>query len=114
MEKKTIIIGFTGSVASVKADLILSEFIKNYKVIAIFSSKSEYFVNREELTKKYKDSVTLIWESSIELDVKQCEEWAKEADVILIAPASANTMSKLVSGIYDTHIVTPLSNNRLL
>eukprot|EP00826_Nyctotherus_ovalis_P059922 TRINITY_DN8375_c0_g1_i2.p1 TRINITY_DN8375_c0_g1~~TRINITY_DN8375_c0_g1_i2.p1 ORF type:complete len:217 (+),score=35.19 TRINITY_DN8375_c0_g1_i2:98-748(+) len=103
-KKKTILIAFTGSVASVRADQILSAFLKDFKVTVLFSKHAETFVNRLDIAEKYKDSAILVWESSVELDVKTCIEWAKTADALLISPASANTLAKLISGLCDTPI----------
>lgn len=100
--KKTIILGVTGSIAAYKACEITSLL------------KKEGFDVRVVLTKEAKEFVTaltlqtLSQNKVVEDMFEPLEEWdplhtslARRADLVLIAPATANVIAKLASGICD-------------
>ena len=100
--KKTIIIGVTGSIAAYKACEITSLL------------KKEGFDIHVLLTKEAKEFVTVITlqtlsQNKVVADMFESpEEWdpvhtslAQQADLILIAPATANIIAKLAAGICD-------------
>ena len=111
-----VIIAFTGSVAAVRAEKILALFTKSFKVIAIFSKSAEEFVNKENLIKIYKENgkVYFSWEAMEEIDYGKCAKWINDAAALLVAPVSANSLSKFMLGISDTILVRILGSCILL
>ncbi|KAJ3874841.1 flavoprotein [Lentinula edodes] len=96
----------TGSVASVKAPLIVEELLKHEKV------KIEVVATQPSLTFFNVDNVTKTggrvwvdqdeWKSDYKIgDPILHIELRRWADVVLVAPCSANTLSKIAHGICD-------------
>ncbi|EPQ51087.1 flavo protein [Gloeophyllum trabeum ATCC 11539] len=102
----------TGSVASIKAPLIVSELLRyeNVKVEVVSTKSSLAFFDAGEIEK----AGSRVWTDE--------DEWAggfrigdpilhielrRWADVVLIAPCSANTLSKIAHGLCD-NLVTSL------
>jgi len=101
-DKKTIILGVTGSIAAYKACELTGLF------------KKAGFDVRVILTKEAKEFVTVVTlqtlsQNKVITDMFDIpDEWnpvhtslAQAADLILIAPATANVIAKLASGICD-------------
>ena len=101
-KKKTILLGVTGSIAAYKACDIISLL------------KKEGFDVKVLLTKEAKEFVTALTmqtlsQNKIITDMFELpDEWnpvhtslAKEADLVMIAPATANIIAKIASGICD-------------
>lgn len=106
---KNILVVATGSVAVIKTkkliDLLSSDF--NIRVIA-----SDYvqqnFVDVDKLNIEKEDKNL----SSFPLHIEE----SKWADLIVVAPASANTLSKFNAGIADNHVLSTLiaARNKIL
>lgn len=102
----------TGSVASVKAPLIVKELLKydKVKVQVASTSPSLAFFKREDI----EDGDTRVWTDKDEWPMSfkigdpilhiELRRWA---DVVLVAPCSANTLSKIANGSCD-NLVTSL------
>jgi phosphopantothenoylcysteine decarboxylase/phosphopantothenate--cysteine ligase len=99
---KTVILGVTGSIAAYKACEILSLFRKEaIDTRVILTKEAQAFVTR--LT------FQTLSQNSVVTDMFECpEEWnprhvslAEKASLVLIAPATANIIGKLASGICD-------------
>jgi len=103
----------TGSVASVKAPLIVGELLKysNVKVQVASTNNSLTFFDRGRVTQY---GGVQVW-----TDEDEWQAWSKVgdpilhielrrwADVVLIAPCDANTLSKIANGMCD-NLVTSL------
>ncbi|EJC98833.1 flavo protein [Fomitiporia mediterranea MF3/22] len=96
----------TGSVASVKAPLIVSELLKyeNVRVEVIATDASLTFFDQEEIL----DAGLRVWTDEDEWkdgykigDPILHIELRRWADVVLIAPCSANTLAKMAGGLCD-------------
>ena len=102
IKEKTIILGITGSIAAYKAcDLIRHFKKKRYNVICITTKEAEQFITPLTLetlsgNRVYRDMFRKPQEHEV-IHVSL----AKRADLILIAPATANIIGKLASGICD-------------
>ena len=101
-DTKTIILGVTGSIAAYKACELTSLFKKEgFNVRVLLTKEGKEFVTALTLQTLSKNKVIMdMFESP--------EEWnpihtslAQSADLILIAPATANIIAKLASGICD-------------
>ncbi|KAI0792865.1 flavoprotein [Abortiporus biennis] len=102
----------TGSVASIKAPLIVSELLsyRNVKVEVVATKASMTFFSPHDVRK----AGSCVWTDE--------DEWTKDykigdpilhielrrwADIVLVAPCSANTLSKIANGSCD-NLVTSL------
>lgn len=107
MKGKKIVIGITGSIAAYKIPLLVRLFKKEGAEVQIVMTPSACdFVTpltlstlsqRPVWTQAF-DPVSGDWNSHVELG-----HWA---DVMLIAPASANTLAKMVNGLVDNILLT--------
>jgi len=100
--KKNIVLGVTGSIAAYKAADIASQLTKRgYSVTVVLTSDAQEFVTPLTLQVLSKNPVvTGLYDEK--------ESWrpghiglADEADLILLAPATANLIAKLAHGLAD-------------
>ena len=99
---KRIIIGITSSIAAYKAAFLVRELVKsNAEVQVIMTKDATAFVTPLTLSTLSKRPVYIDffkpengeWTNHVELGL-----WA---DIMLIAPATANTLAKMATGICD-------------
>ncbi len=103
VNKKHILLGVTGSIAAYKsADLVRRLLDCGYDVSVVMTKEAEYFITpltleslsgKKVLTGRFEDWVKDGQMSHITL--------AQSADAILIAPATANIIAKLATGLAD-------------
>ena len=115
MEKenyKNLLVGITGSVAAVRFDQIIQQFysLHKFNIKAIITDKAKIFL--EKLISDYKE-IEKKYECEIYFDNDEFElykknenrvlhiELRKWADLVLLAPLSANTLAKITNGICD-------------
>lgn len=99
---KTIILGVSGSIAAYKAADLTSQLVKrNHTVFAVLTENAAQFVGPMTFQTLSKNPVT----SGV---FDERESWrpthidlADRADLLLIAPATANIIAKLAHGIAD-------------
>ncbi|MBM3252175.1 MAG: hypothetical protein FJZ11_05300 [Candidatus Omnitrophica bacterium] len=100
---KNIILGVTGSIAAYKScDIIRQLKEKNFSVTVIMTKDAEEFITALTLqtlsgNKVYRDLFELVAD---EYSVEHVS-LAQKADLILVAPATANIIGKVASGICD-------------
>ncbi len=99
---KNIILGVTGSIAAFKAVAMVSD-LKNqgYDITVIMTKSSQNFVNPLTFRTLSQNKVVtdlFIDESAYE---PQHISIAQKADLVVIAPATANIIGKIASGIAD-------------
>jgi phosphopantothenoylcysteine decarboxylase len=102
VKSKTIILGVTGSIAAYKAAEIASQLVKQkFSVHVILTSDATHFVTPLTLkTLTRNPVVTSLYDE--ELGGRPTHiELADMADLLLIAPATANILAKLAHGIAD-------------
>ena len=105
LNKKTIILGITGSIAAYRAAGICSKLVKlGAEVYPVMSPNALYFIN--PLTFSALSSKKTIVEQYINEEKIQHISLSHSVDLIIIAPATANTISKLACGICDNFLTT--------
>lgn len=97
---KKIVLGITGSIAAYKAPLLVRQFIKaGAEVKVVMTLAASDFVSKLTLATLSRNEVLI--------DLFKEETWANHvqlgrwADVMLIAPLSCNTLSKMANGACD-------------
>lgn len=99
---KTIVLGVTGSIAAFKAAEIASFFTgQGFRVEVIMTKEATEFIGAmtfRNLT--HRPIVTTMWDLASEFSVRHVA-LAEAADVLLIAPATANIIAKMANGIAD-------------
>ena len=106
---KTVVLGVTGSIAAYKIASLASMLVKKQvNVHVIMTQNATNFINPitfETLT-GHKCLVDT-FDRNFEFQVEHVS-LAKQADVVMIAPASANVIGKLAHGIADDMLTTTL------
>ncbi|TSA54249.1 MAG: bifunctional phosphopantothenoylcysteine decarboxylase/phosphopantothenate--cysteine ligase CoaBC [Dehalococcoidia bacterium] len=99
---KTIVLGVTGSIAAYKAAELASRFTKEgFRVDVIMTESAQQFI--APLTFRNitgRPVVTTMWDLASEFSVEHVA-LAEAADVVLIAPATANIIAKIACGMAD-------------
>jgi phosphopantothenoylcysteine decarboxylase/phosphopantothenate--cysteine ligase len=106
MHGKRIILGVTGSIAAYKTAFLIRLFIKaGAEVKVVMTDSAKEFItpltlsvlSKNEVINASHDSLTGKWNNHVELG-----SWG---DAFVIAPASANTIAKMATGIADSHLL---------
>ncbi len=99
LEGKCIVLGITGSLAAVECVKLIRELQRRgARVIAVMSENAEKIIG--------KAAIEFVAELAGEGDHVKLFGKDGIADVMLIAPATANTISKVACGIADSEITT--------
>lgn len=107
MNAKRIVLGVSGSISAYKAADLVNELTKSgYEVDVLMTQSSQAFITPLTLQALSKRKV----HTSV-MDEEQPEkinhiELAKQADLFIVAPATANTIAKLSHGMADDLIST--------
>ncbi len=107
LSKKTVILGVTGGIASYKIASLASSLKKSgCDVHVLMTKNATQFISPltfETLTGN--KCITDTFDRDFDFDVKHIS-LAEKADLIMIAPATANIISKLAHGICDDMLTT--------
>ena len=109
LKGKTVLLGVTGSIAAYKIAILASMLVKQgVKVHVLMTRNAANFINPitfESLTgnKCLVDTFDRNFEFSVEHVAL-----AKQADVVMVAPASANVIGKIAHGIADDMLTTTI------
>ena len=104
---KHVLLGITGSIAAYKAAYIVRMLVKEgAEVKVLMTAAAKQFItpltmatlSRNPILTEFFDPENGQWNSHVSLGM-----WA---DVFLIAPASANTLAKMASGVADNLLLT--------
>ena len=107
LKGKTIVLGITGCIAAYKSCEIVSRLKKegaNVKVI-MTQHAMEFVQPLSFETLSGNRVITDLFDRDFEFDVKHVS-LAKEADLFVIAPATANVIGKLANGLADDMLTT--------
>ena len=100
LKNKTIVLGVTGSIAAYKIPNLARMLIKlGADVQVLMTANAENFINSytfETLTKN--KCLVDTFDRNFQYSVEHVA-LAKKADVVMIAPASANVIGKIANGI---------------
>jgi phosphopantothenoylcysteine decarboxylase/phosphopantothenate--cysteine ligase, prokaryotic len=106
---KTVILGVTGGIAAYKTASLASMLVKlNCNVHVIMTANALNFINPivfETLTSN--KCLTDTFDRNFKYDVEHIE-LAKKADLVIIAPATANIIGKIAGGIADDMLSTTI------
>ena len=109
LKNKTILLGVTGSIAAYKIASLASMLVKQHaNVHVIMTKNATNFMNPitfETLTGN--KCLVDTFDRNFEFQVEHVS-LAKQADVALVAPASANVIGKMAHGIADDMLTTTL------
>jgi len=106
LRNRRILIGVTGSIAAYKSADITSRLIKeNAEVKVILTESAEKFITATTLEALSKNHVFSSDSKSSNQDYTHLE-LAKWADILLIAPATANVINKIANGYGDDLLTT--------
>jgi len=102
LAKKTVVLGITGSIAACKAAEIASRLIKTGATVeVIMTEAATRFVTPLTLRSiTHRPVVTDMFADNVEYSPEHIA-LAEAADVVLVAPATANIIAKLAAGIAD-------------
>ncbi|GAH11283.1 unnamed protein product, partial [marine sediment metagenome] len=101
-------LGVTGSIAAIKAENLVKRLKGIGRVIVVMTEAAREFVAPEELAKASDNRVVTDLFERYRKEKESVEHisLAGEADLLLIAPATANIISKLANGIADDMLST--------
>lgn len=107
LKDKTIILGVTGGIAVYKAADLVSKLTKQHaNVEVIMTDAAGEFVNPLTFQTMSNNPVhTSMFNKIDKFDVEHIS-LAKKADMILVAPATANTIGKIANGLADNLLTT--------
>jgi phosphopantothenoylcysteine decarboxylase/phosphopantothenate--cysteine ligase len=102
IREKTIVLGVTGSIAAYKAVELASKLTQEgARIYVVMTSSAQEFVTPMTFrTVTQKTVVTDMFDPASEFSAQHIA-LAERADVVVIAPATANVMAKLACGIAD-------------
>ncbi len=113
LKGKTVVLGVCGSIAAYKIANLASMLVKlNADVHVIMTQNATNFINPitfETLTNN--KCIVDTFDRNFEFSVMHVS-LAKAADVFMVAPASANVLGKVASGIADDMLTTTLMASR--
>src|SRR5207253_4865702 len=109
LQGKTIVLGVTGSIAAVECVKLAHELIRHgAEVHAVFTRSATEIIHPNALQYATGNPVVTQITGSMEY-LEMCGRDGK-ADLLLIAPCTANTMGKIAQGIDDTTVTTYAAN----
>lgn len=107
LKGKTVLLGVTGSIAAYKIANLASMLVKLHcNVHVIMTKNATNFINPitfETLTNNH--CIVDTFDRNFQYNVEHIS-LAKQADLVMIAPASANVMAKLAHGLADDMLTT--------
>jgi phosphopantothenoylcysteine decarboxylase/phosphopantothenate--cysteine ligase len=105
---QTVVVGVSGGIAAYKSAYLVSALKKRFDVHVIMTENALEFVSVLTFeTLSGNAVITGTFEKTQEFDVKHVS-LAQKADVFLVAPATANVIAKVASGIADDMLTTTL------
>lgn len=109
LKGKTVVLGVTGSIAAYKAANLASLLKKQHADVHVIMTKNamEFITPITFETLTGNKCLTDTFDRNFQFEVEHVE-LAKRADLVLVAPASANVMAKLAHGLADDMLTTTI------
>ncbi len=109
LQGKTVLLGITGGIAAYKSAMLCSLLIKEGATVHVVMTKSACeFITPLTLETLSKNPVSVdTFDRNFQWDVQHIS-LAKKADIAVIAPATANIIAKMATGIADDMLSTTL------
>jgi len=106
LNKKKIVIGITGSIASIECVRLCRELIRHgAQVFPVMTPSATKIIHPDSLEFATGNKPIIELTGKTE-HVSYCGRVQKPADLLLISPCTANTISKIAHGIDDTPVTT--------
>jgi len=107
IDKKNIVLGVSGGIAAYKSVELLRLFVKEgANVRVIMTKNAQEFVGTLTFEALSGRSIcTDLFEKNDDASIRHID-WAQQADIAVIAPATANIIGKLANGIADDALST--------
>ncbi len=107
LKNKTIILGVTGSIAAYKAASLASMLVKNHANVHVIMTEHAVNIINPITFETLTGNKCLIdtFDRNFKHDVTHIS-LAKQADLFMIAPATANTIAKVAHGLADDMLTT--------
>ena len=107
IDKKNIVLGVSGGIAAYKSVELLRLFVKEgANVRVILTKNAQEFVGTLTFEALSGRSIcTDLFEKNDDASIRHID-WAQQADIAVIAPATANIIGKLANGIADDALST--------
>lgn len=107
LKGKTVVLGVTGSIACYKAAALCSALVKQHASVQVIMTKNAtqfvHPITFEQLTGR--KALIDTFDRNFQHQVEHVSV-ADEADLVLIAPATANVLAKLANGLADDMLTT--------
>ena len=109
LKGKTVLLGVTGSIAAYKAAMLTSLLVKQHASVHVIMTKNACQFITPVTFESLCGHKCLVdtFDRNFEFQVEHVS-LAKQADAVIIAPASANVIGKLANGIADDMLTTTL------
>ena len=109
LKDKKIILCITGSVAAIKSTEVARELMRRgADVYAVMTKAAQQIIHPDMVEWATGNPVVTELTGQIE-HVKYAGQHSEKADLILVAPSTANTIGKVACGIDDTPVTTTLT-----
>lgn len=107
IKNKNIVLGVSGGIAAYKSVELLRLLIKGEANVRVIMTKNALeFVGRLTFEALSGQLVCTSWFEKVDDASIRHIDWANEADAVIIAPATANIIGKIASGIADDALST--------
>jgi phosphopantothenoylcysteine decarboxylase / phosphopantothenate---cysteine ligase len=113
LQDKSIVLGITGGVAAYKAAELASQLTQaGARVDVIMTEAAQQFISPLTLRSlTLRPVATSLWEIPGEFDIAHIS-LAERADVVVVAPATANTIAKIACGLADNLLTSTILATR--
>ena len=109
LQGKTIVLGVTGSIAAVESVKLAHELIRNgADVYAVMTRSARMIIDPNAL--QYATGHPVVTEITGAMEYLEMCGRSGKADLLLVAPCTANTLGKIANGIDDSTVTTYATN----
>jgi phosphopantothenoylcysteine decarboxylase/phosphopantothenate--cysteine ligase len=107
LEEKSIVLGVSGGIAAYKAAALCSGLVKGGAVVDVIMTEAacEFVAPLTFQALTHRPVVTEMFAMLAETDIGHVS-LAKRADLLVVAPATANTIAKMAAGLADNMLTT--------